>query len=126
MGLTNFRGKQITQKDVQIAKNYLTEQELKILNNLVSGYFDFAEIQAMKRKPMYMADYTRQLDNILAATGENLLHNAGTISHEQALDKAKAEYQKFQAKTLSPVEQAYLENIKAMQKKIEEKGGEQQ
>ncbi len=125
MGLTNFRGKQITQKDVQIAKNYLTEQELKILNNLVSGYFDFAEIQAMKRKPMYMADYTRQLDNILAATGENLLHNAGTISHEQALDKAKAEYQKFQAKTLSAVEQSYLEAIKAMQKKIIKKGGEQ-
>ena len=125
MGLTNFQGKQITQKDIQIAKNYLTEQELKILNSLVSGYFDFAEIQAMKRKPMYMADYTRQLDNILAATGENILQNAGTISHEQALDKARTEYQKFQAKTLSPVEQAYLENIKAMQKKVEKKDGEQ-
>lgn len=123
MGLTNFNGKQITQKDVQIAKNYLSEEELKILNNLVSGYFDFAEIQAIKRKPMYMGDYIKQLDNILTTTGEQLLQNAGTISHEQALDKAKEEYKKFQAKTLSPVEQAYLDSIKAVQKKIEKKGG---
>jgi len=124
MGLTNFNGKQITQKDVQIAKNYLSEEELKILNNMVSGYFDFAEIQAIKRKPMYMGDYIKQLDNILTTTGEQLLQNAGSISHEQALDKAKEEYKKFQAKTLSPVEQAYLETIKAVQKKIKKKGGE--
>lgn len=124
MGLTNFNGKQITQKDVQIAKNYLSEEELKILNNLVSGYFDFAEIQSIKRKPMYMGDYIKQLDNILTTTGEQLLQNAGTISHEQALDKAKEEYKKFQAKTLSPVEQAYLDTIKAVQKKIEKKGGD--
>ena len=124
MGLTNFNGKQITQKDVQIAKNYLSEEELKILNNLVSGYFDFAEIQAIKRKPMYMGDYIKQLDNILTATGEQLLQNAGNISHEQALDKAKEEYKKFQSKTLSPVEQAYLDTIKAVQKKIEKKGGD--
>jgi len=122
MGLTNFPGKQPTQKDVQIAKNYLNEQELKILNNLVSGYFDFAEIQAMKRKPMYMADYVKQLDSILTAAGEKVSPDAGNISHEKALDKAKAEYKKFQDKTLSPVEQAYLESIKAVQKKIEKKG----
>lgn len=122
MGLTNFTGEQPTQKDITIAKNYLNEKELKILNNLVSGYFDFAEIQAMKHKPMYMADYIKQLDNILAATGENLLQNPGRISHEQALDKANSEYKKYHTKTLSPVEKAYLDTIKALQKKIEKKG----
>lgn len=119
MGLTVFSGEQPTMKDIVIAKNYLSEEELKILNNLVSGYFDFAEIQAMKRKPMYMSDYVTQLDNLLSATGENILQNAGTISHEKAINKAKAEYQKYQAKTLSPVEKAYLEHLKATQKLIE-------
>jgi len=88
------------------------------LNNLVSGYFDFAEIQAIKHKPMYMKDYVRQLDNILTSTGENVLQNAGLISHEQAVEKALAEYRKYQVKTLSPVEQAYLETIKNAGKKI--------
>jgi hypothetical protein len=118
MGLTVFSGEQPTLKDIAIAKNYLNEEELKILNNLVSGYFDFAEIQAMKRKPMYMEDYIRQLDAILVSTGEKILNDAGKISHEQALDKAKEEYKKYQVKTLSPVEQHYLETIKAAQRKI--------
>ena len=87
----------------------------------MSGYFDFAEIQAIKRKPMYMCDYIKQLDNILSATSEKLLLNAGTISHQQALEKAKTEFKKYQIKTLSPVEKAYLENIKALQKKIDKK-----
>ena len=121
MGLTVFSGEQPTTKDITVAKNYLNETELKILNNLVSGYFDFAEIQAIKRKPMYMSDYIKQLDNILSATGEKLLLNAGTISHQQALEKAKTEFKKYQIKTLSPVEKAYLENIKALQKKIDKK-----
>jgi len=118
MGLSTFSGSQPTQKDISIAKNYLTENELKILNNLVSGYFDFAEIQAMKHKPMYMEDYINQLDKILATTSENVLQNAGTISHEQAVEKALAEYRKYQVKTLSPVEQAYLETIKNTEKKL--------
>jgi hypothetical protein len=121
MGLTVFTGEQPTQKDITVAKNYLNEDELKILNNLVSGYFDFAEIQAIKRRPMYMADYIKQLDTILSSTGENVLQNAGTISHEQAMDKALSEYRKYQVKTLSPVEQAYLDVIKTVQKKIEKK-----
>jgi len=123
MGLTTFSGSQPIQKDISVAKNYLTETELKILNNLVSGYFDFAEIQAIKRKAVYMADYVRQLDNIVASTGENILPNAGAISHEQAVEKALTEYRKYQIKTLSPVEQAYLETIKNAEKKI---GGKQQ
>jgi len=118
MGLTTFTGSQPIQKDISVAKNYLTETELKILNNLVSGYFDFAEIQAIKRKTVYMEDYVRQLDNILASTGESVLPNAGSISHEKAVEKALAEYRKYQKKTLSDVEQAYLETIKDAEKKI--------
>ena len=118
MGLTTFTGSQPTQKDISVAKNYLNETELKILNNLVSGYFDFAEIQAIKRKTVYMEDYVRQLDNILASTGESVLPNAGSISHEQAVEKALTEYRKYQVKTLSDVEQAYLETIKDAEKKI--------
>jgi len=121
MGLTTFSGSMPIQKDISIAKNYLTENELKILNNLVSGYFDFAEIQAMKHKPMYMEDYINQLDKILATTGEDVLQNAGSVSHEQAVEKALSEYQKYQVKTLSPVEQAYLETIKNAEKKIADK-----
>ena len=121
MGLTTFSGNQPTKKDISVAKNYLNENELKILNNLVSGYFDFAEIQAMKRRPMYMQDYINQLDNILSSTGEKTLKNAGTISHEQAVEKALLEYQKFQVKTLSPVEQDYIKTIKSVQKQIDKK-----
>ena len=121
MGLTTFSSIQPTQKDISIAKNYLTENELKILNNLVSGYFDFAEIQAMKQKTMYMKDYIRQLDKILASTDENVLQNAGFISHEHAVEKALSEYRKYQVKTLSPVEQAYLETIKNTEKLLSEK-----
>ena len=118
MGLTSFTGSQPTQKDISIAKNYLSETELKILNNLVSGYFDFAEIQALKHKPMYMDDYIQQLDNILSSTGENILESAGSISHEKAVKKALIEYKKYQIKTLSPVEKAYLETLKKTEKKI--------
>jgi hypothetical protein len=121
MGLTTFSGKYLTKKDTQIAKNYLNEEELKILNNLVSGYFDFAEIQAIRRTPMYMSDYIKQLDTILNSTGQEVLQNAGTVSHVQAMEKADAEYRKYQAKTLSEVEIAYLENLKTVQKKLENK-----
>lgn len=121
MGLLTFSKGGVVKKDVAVAKNYLTEKELKILNNLVSGYFDFAEIQAMKQKPMYMKDYIKQLDNILSATGEKLLPDAGSVSREEAIDKAELEYKKYQAKTLSEVEKAYLDTIKTVQKKVEKK-----
>lgn len=84
VGLTSFSGAEPTLKDVKVAKNYLTESELKILNNLVSGYFDFAEIQAMRHNPMYMDDYVKQLDAILSSTGENILQGKGTVSHNAA------------------------------------------
>lgn len=112
MGLTNFTGELPRMKDIGIAKNYLDADELKVLNNLVSGYFDFAEIQAMRRKPMHMKDYIAHLDAVLSSTGEELLEGAGTISHQQAMDKAQAEYRKFQNKTLTEVEKEYLKTIK--------------
>ena len=121
MGLTTFSGELPTSKDIAVAKNYLTTDELKILNNLVSGYFDFAEIQAMRRNPMYMSDYVSHLDNILSSTGEKLLTDAGRISHQQAMEKAKIEYKKYQVKTVSPVEQVYLDTIKSLQKKAKKK-----
>ncbi|MFR9546852.1 MAG: virulence RhuM family protein [Rikenellaceae bacterium] len=111
MGLTTFKGDIPIKSDVVIAKNYLSAEELKVLNNLVSGYFDFAEIQAMKRNQMRMVDYINHLDAILSATGEPLLQGAGRVSHNEAKDKAIAEYRKYQVKTLSPVEQAYIDSI---------------
>ena len=81
MGLTTFSGDFPTLKDISIAKNYLSEEELKVLNNIVSGYFDFAEVQAMRHNPMYMSDYVEHLDNVLRTTGENLLEDAGKVSH---------------------------------------------
>jgi len=121
MGLTAFSGNMPTAKDVKIAKNYLEANELKILNNLVSGYFDFAEIQAMRKNPMYMSDYINQLDSILSSTSEKLLTDAGKISHEQAMEKAMSEYRKYQEKTLTNVEQAYLETIKVLNDKTNTK-----
>lgn len=116
MGLTTFSGDFPTAKDIGLAKNYLTEEELRVLNQMVSGYFDFAEVQAIRHRPMYMSDYVEQLDNILRATGEEVLTHAGKISHAQAMEKAKAEYKRYQAQTLSPVEEEYLKTIKQLGK----------
>ena len=121
MGLTTFKGDIPILQDAVIAKNYLSEEELKVLNNLVSGYFDFAEIQAIRHNPMYMEDYIKQLDMILSSTGEKLLIGAGTISHDKAIEKAKAEYRKYQVKTISPVEREYLKALKEINSKLEEK-----
>lgn len=121
MGLTTFKGDIPILSEVVIAKNYLSEKELRVLSNLVSGYFDFAEIQAIRHNPMYMEDYIKQLDTILSSTGEKLLIGAGTVSHEQAIEKAKSEYKKYQVKTISPVEREYLNVLKEINSKIEKK-----
>lgn len=121
MGLTTFSGDFPTKKDVVIAKNYLSEKELKVLNNLVSAYFDLAEINAIEHNTMYMTDYVEQLDKILSSTGKGILENAGSVSHKQAVEKAEAEYQKFIQKNLSPVEKEYLEVIKNLEKTAKEK-----
>lgn len=120
-GLTNFKGLQPTQAEAMVAKNFLELSELKVLNNLVSAYFDLAEINALEQKPMKMADYIRELDNILQSTGRKLLSDAGKISHEKATEKASLEYRKYKAKNLSEVERAYLDAIKTVQKKVEKK-----
>ena len=124
MGLTAFSGDFPTAKDIGIAKNYLSENELKILNNIVSGYFDFAEVQAMRHIPMYMGDYVEHLDNVLKSTGEKLLEGAGTVSHKKALEKATEEYHKFQIQNLSPVEEEYLQTIKSIENTAKTKSKE--
>ncbi|MBR1537825.1 MAG: virulence RhuM family protein [Treponema sp.] len=121
MGLTSFEGELPSIKDVKIAKNYLSEPELKILNNLVSGYFDIAEINAIEHRPMYMSDYVAQLDSVLSSGNRKLLDGAGKISHEQAMKKATEEYRKYQVLTLSPVEKDYLESLKTVEKDIKKK-----
>jgi hypothetical protein len=119
-GLSNFNGSQPTQAEAMVAKNYLSEQELKVLNNLVSAYFDLAELNAIEQRPMRMADYVKELDKILTSAGRGLLHHAGTISHEQAVEKAKQEYQAYKAKTLAEVEEQYLKTIGQLGKTAKE------
>jgi hypothetical protein len=116
-GLTNFKGSQPTQAEAMIAKNFLEEKELKVLNNLVAAYFDLAELNAIEEREMRMADYVRELDTILASTGRKVLANAGKISSAQAKEKAKAEYRKYKAKTLSEVEKEYLNTISDLEQK---------
>lgn len=124
MGLTSFSGEIPALKDIGIAKNYLSEDELKILNNLVSGYFDFAEISAIEHRPMYMSDFISQLDSILTSGNRKLLTDAGKISHDRAMQKAKEEYRKYQQETLTPVEKEYLKSIKGIEKKARKKAKE--
>ena len=118
MGLRTFSGEFPVKKDTEIAKNYLDEDELRVLNNLVSGYFDFAEISAIEHRPMYMKDYIQQLDAILSSGGRKLLADAGSVSHAAAIEKAHSEYRKYQQKTLTPVEEAYLQSIRAAEKEV--------
>lgn len=120
-GLTHFKCAQPTQAEAMIAKNFLEEKELKILNNLVAAYFDLAELNALEEREMRMADFLRELDTILASTGRKVLENAGKISSAQAQEKAKAELRKYKAKTLSPVEEDYLKEIKTLTQKMKKK-----
>ncbi len=121
MGLKSFSGEVPTKKDISIAKNYLDEKELKILNNLVSGFFDFAEIQAIEHIPMYMSDYIEQLDRNLSSNRRKLLEDSGSISHWQAIEKAENEYRRYQENTLSPVEKAYLNTLREAEKEVKKK-----
>ena len=117
MGLMSFSGEQPTLREAKIAKNYLDEKELRAMGQLVSGYLDFAERQAEREIPMTMEDWAKHLDGILTSTGENLLTGNGTVSHIQAMDKAQAEYKKYKARTLSSVEEDYLDSIKMLEQK---------
>ena len=122
MGLTVFKGELPTLKEAKTAKNYLTEKELKGLNNLVSGYLDFAERQAQKEIPMTMKDWIEHVDKILEAAGENLLTGSGTVSRPQMENRVEAEYKKYSMKTFSQVEKDYLNELKRLET-LAKKGG---
>lgn len=119
MGLTSWSGNVPTKKEAAIARNYLTSEELDILNRIVSSYLEFAELQALQRKPMYMKDWAAKLDDFLKLTGRELLDHAGTVSHEQALAKAQVEYEKHRAWRInqpSPVEVDFEQAIRRLPK----------
>lgn len=117
MGLTSFKGDRPHLVDALIAKNYLNEKELHAMRQIVSGYLDFAERQAEREQPMTMKDWANHLDRILTMSGEQLLQDAGSVSHQQAVEKATGEYKKYQEKTLSTVERDFLSALKALPKK---------
>lgn len=124
MGLTNFKGSRPQRSEIAIAKNYLTEQELKELNAITSAYLDFAELQALRRKTMTMRDWVAKLDDFLHMSDSEVLQNAGSISHEMALEKAKTEYDIYRKQTadeLSQVEKDFLDSVKKTQKMLESK-----
>ena len=114
VGMTNFKGDYITKEDVQIAKNYLTEQELTYLNLLVSQYLDFAEVQALQQKPMRMTEWIEKLDDLMKLSGRQLLVGKGTISHEEAKQKAIAEFEKYRKMEMLQYESDYDRAIKAL------------
>ena len=117
LGLTNFKGKYPTRNETEIAKNYLTEEELSVLNRMVSAYLDIAEINALDMHPMTMQDWVNELDTFLKMTRKDILKGSGKITHEQALKKAHEEYDKYMKTHLTTAEQDYLD---VLNKKIEE------
>lgn len=123
MGLLTFSGGEVTKKDIGIAKNYLTENELKKLNNIVSAYFDLAEIKAMNQEHMRMRDWIMQLDRLIKTFDGKLLDNAGYVGNQKALKKAELEYKKYQTTTRSKAEKDYLETVRKVESKIESKIG---
>lgn len=121
MGLLTFTGNEVTKADIATAKNYLSETEIKRLNNIVSAYFDIAELRAIDEIPTKMADYLSQLDKLMQSMDRKILQNAGSISHVEAEAKALREYKKYKNQTLSDVETEYLKSINAIAKKISKK-----
>jgi hypothetical protein len=126
MGMTAFDGKGLRKADASIAKNYLQEDEIKILNRLVNAYLEFAELQAIRQRPMYMKDWIGKLDDFIKMSGSELLDNAGKISHEEAKVKAELEYEKYKERSkdqLTRVERDFIEHVKTAQKKLEKGKG---
>jgi len=124
LGLTSFKGKKPTKQETEIAKNYLNEQELDILNRMVTAYLELAELQALNRMPMYMKDWTERLDDFIKMTGNDILTNAGKISHTKAIEKAHLEYAKHKAKIkneLSRAEKDFINQIDLTAKKLKGK-----
>ncbi|SFA57834.1 Uncharacterized conserved protein [Pedobacter suwonensis] len=124
LGLTNFKGVQPTQQEIAVAKNYLNEQELNVLNRMVTAYLEVAELQALNRKPMYMQDWLQRVDDFLQMTGNDILIHAGTVSHQQALNKANEEYinyKKSLKNELSKVEQDFVQHLEQSTKQLKKK-----
>ena len=119
--MTSFKGAQPTKQETEIAKNYLNEGELNILNRMVTAYLELAELQALNRTPMYMNDWIERLDDFLKMTGSNTLDHAGTISHQQAVEKATSEYEKYKElrkNDLSEAERHFVRQIEQTAKKL--------
>ncbi len=124
LGLTNYKGDKPTKKETEVAKNYLTQEELNVLNRIVTAYLEIAELQALNRNPMYMADWVNRLDDFLKMTGNDVLDNAGKISHKNAIEKAHTEYEKYKEKTknqLSKVEKDFIKQIDKTAKRLNKK-----
>ena len=124
LGLTNFKGEQPNKQEIQVAKNYLTEEELNILNRTVTAYLELAELQALNRRPMYMQDWITRLDDFLRMVGNEVLQHAGAVSHDQAVKKAELEYAKYKEKNkneLSKVEKDFVAFIDITAKSLESK-----
>ncbi len=117
IGLTSFKGEIPTKKEVEIAKNYLAEDELNILNRMVTAFLEIAEIQALDRTPMYMADWIKQLDAFLKMTNKDILQHAGTISHQKAIEKAHSEYEIYKEKIKNRITQVEKDFIKQIESK---------
>ncbi|TAF72323.1 MAG: cell filamentation protein Fic [Bacteroidetes bacterium] len=121
LGLTHIKGSKPTKQETEIAKNYLNENELNVLNRMVTAYLELAELQALNRKPMYMKDWIERLDDFVRMTGNNILQNAGKVSHAQALKKANTEYEKYKEKTkneFSEGEKHFVKQIENTAKKL--------
>lgn len=126
MGMTSFDSKSLKKSDASIAKNYLNEDEIKILNRLVAAYLEFAELQAIRQRPMYMKYWIEKLDDFIKMSGSELLEHAGKISHEEAKIKAEIEYEKYKERSkeqLTQVEKDFIEHVKSTQKKLEKGKG---
>jgi hypothetical protein len=124
LGLTNFKGKKPTQQEAEIAKNYLNEKELNILNRMVTAYLEVAELQALNQTPMYMKNWVERLNDFLKMTGKEILQHAGSISHQEAIDKARIEYEIFREQNknqLSQAEEDFIKQLETTTKKIGKK-----
>ena len=124
LGLTHIKGSKPIKQEIEIAKNYLNKDELNVLNRMVTAYLELAELQALNRKPMYMKNWIERLDDFVKMTGNDILQNAGTVSHQQALKKATAEYEKYKEKSkneLSEAEKHFIKQIENTANKLNPK-----
>ncbi len=121
MGMINFLGDKPKKSEIVIAKNYLNEDELNILNRIVTAYLELAELQAIRHNPMYMSDWIEKLDDFLKISGSDILHNAGKISRKMAKEKAENEYKQYKEKTineLSKVEKDFIDTLEQIEKEL--------